>query len=89
MESRVLPLGMTNSRFVRLRFPQPVERDGVVQVSGRVGDPAEPLVVSVWSVTPRGIAPDFVIEESRDGVMWVETDGTPSEATPPGGAHVR
>lgn len=68
-----LPPIPTRSGFVRLKFPSLQDWKGNVHVTGDVDDPAGSLVVAVVSDAAfQGVPLDVRIEESSDGVNWVE-----------------
>lgn len=72
MEPYVTSCFPTKFGYMRLRFPELRDWSGEVRVSASEGDPAEPLVVSVWSDAGSGPPLDVRIEESQDGVHWTE-----------------
>lgn len=78
MSSEMWPPIPTKSGFVRLKFPGLQDWSGTVHVAGNVDDPAGSLVVHVVSDAAfQGVPFDVRVEESADGVNWVERAGDP------------
>ncbi|MCE9637720.1 MAG: hypothetical protein K8T90_18630 [Planctomycetes bacterium] len=69
----------TRNGFVRLKFPSLQDWSGTVHVTGNSDDPGGSLVVHVMSDAAfQGVPLDVRIEESADGVNWVERADQPS-----------
>lgn len=76
----------TKTGFVRLKFESLQDWSGTVHVTGNVDDPSGSLVVHVASDAAfRGVPLDVRIEESADGVEWVERTGRPRRIDVVGG----
>ena len=66
----------TRNGFVRLRFPEPHDWNGVVHFAAHAKQPDGPFsVVIVSDPAFRGVPLDCVAEKSEDGVNWVEAQG--------------
>lgn len=62
----------TQNGLLRLCFPELRDWSGEVRISGVADDPSAPLAISVSSDPGFGPPLDIRIEESTDGIDWVE-----------------
>lgn len=80
----------TRNGFVRLKFPSLQDWSGTVHVTGNSDDPSGSLVVHVMSDDAfQGVTLDVRIEESADGIHWVERADRPRRVDVAGSARPR